>query len=137
MQWANQITYGFQQLPTMHRNIFWDISAKARALQTPRELQPPPCHSAAEMPEKLFCVKLCFMQNKEKSRCDPDKWSACSFHFFTARILPGHSGQKGFPYNIPVPQQYRVPYVLQGSYLRYGTESDFSHAAALPAHRHP
>ena len=28
MQWANQITYGFQQLPTMHRNIFWDISAK-------------------------------------------------------------------------------------------------------------
>lgn len=89
------------------------------------------------MPEKLFCAKLCFIQNKEKSRCNPDKWSACSFHFFTARILPGHSGQKGFPYNIPVPQQYRVPYVLQGSYLRYGTESDSSHAAALPAHRHP
>lgn len=40
MQWANQITYGFQQLPTMHRNIFWDISAKARALQTPQRITP-------------------------------------------------------------------------------------------------
>lgn len=28
MQWANQITYGFQQLPTMHRNIFGTFPQK-------------------------------------------------------------------------------------------------------------